>query len=228
MEYREVADEQRALVAAGKPAGLASGKDCRIHGRFYLNRKMTEAGIGRVLVASLHQAIADLLPERLEFYENWLNPTGLRHGTIGLAPLNAVLSFLREDDHVYPGVVQLAGRYAAEWTMSAQGRGRQWLVRFSPRPLRQRAAVSLIRRTVRRSYAGSRAVVRLRRGRGTVVLRASLFCNVREAAPAPLCGFYAALVSRLLELHRVGTRVEVRTCRAVGDRTCVLDVEAGV
>ncbi|HOC18593.1 MAG TPA: hypothetical protein PKK95_10005 [Vicinamibacterales bacterium] len=189
---------------------------------------MTEAGIGRVLVASLHQAIADLLPGRLEFYENWLNPTGLRNGTIGLAPLHAVLSFLRQDDHVYPRVVELAGRYAAEWTMAAQGGRRQWLVRFSPRPFRQRAAIALIRRTVRQSYAGSRAVVRLRRGRGTVDLRASLFCNVREAAPAPLCGFYAALVSRLLELHRVDGRVEVRACRAVGDRTCVLDVHPGV
>jgi hypothetical protein len=39
---------------------------------------MTESRIGRVLVASLHQAIADLLPTRLEFYENWLNVAGLR------------------------------------------------------------------------------------------------------------------------------------------------------
>ena len=31
-----------------------------------------DARIGRVLVASLHQAIADVLPDRLEFYENWL------------------------------------------------------------------------------------------------------------------------------------------------------------
>ena len=55
---------------------------------------MSEPRIGRVLVASLHQAIADLLPTRLEFYENWLNVSGLREGTIGLAPLSAVLSFL--------------------------------------------------------------------------------------------------------------------------------------
>ena len=39
LEYREAADEQRAFVAAGEPARLASGKDCRIHGRFYLNSK---------------------------------------------------------------------------------------------------------------------------------------------------------------------------------------------
>ena len=49
---------------------------------------MREDGIGRVLVASLHQAIADILPTRLGFYENWLNAEGLREGTIGLAPLS--------------------------------------------------------------------------------------------------------------------------------------------
>ena len=38
---------------------------------------MSEPRIGRVLVASLHQAIADVLPTRLEFYENWINVNGL-------------------------------------------------------------------------------------------------------------------------------------------------------
>lgn len=185
---------------------------------------MTEAGIGRVLVASLHQAIADLLPDRLEFYENWLNPVGLRHGTIGLAPFNAVLSFLRQDDHHYAAVVALAGRYAAEWTMASQGGGRRIIIRLAPRRVRERAAIALARRTVRRSYVGSRALVRLRHGHATIDLRASLFCNVRVPVADPLCGFYVALVSRLLELHRVGARVEPRACRATGDRSCVLDV----
>ncbi len=36
----------------------------------YQKSFMTEAGIGRLLVASLHQGIADLLPTRLEFYES--------------------------------------------------------------------------------------------------------------------------------------------------------------
>ena len=44
---------------------------------------MGDAGIGRVLVASLHQGIADVLPTRLGFYEDWLNAEGLRGGTIG-------------------------------------------------------------------------------------------------------------------------------------------------
>ena len=62
---------------------------------------MNDAGVGRLLVASLHQGIADLLPTRLEFYEGWLNPAGLREGRIGLAPLAAVLSFLRQEGEAY-------------------------------------------------------------------------------------------------------------------------------
>ena len=80
---------------------------------------MSEAGIGRVLVASLHQSIADLLPTRLNFYENWLNTEGLREGTIGLAPLYAVLSFLRQEGDAYEMITTRAGEYAAEWTVES-------------------------------------------------------------------------------------------------------------
>ena len=79
---------------------------------------MSEPRIGRVLVASLHQAIADVLPMRLEFYENWLNASGLREGTIGLAPLSAVLSFLRSEGDAYQSDHERAGEYAAEWTVT--------------------------------------------------------------------------------------------------------------
>src|ERR671918_383445 len=89
---------------------------------------MNEAGIGRLLVASLHQAIADLLPTRLEFYEAWLNPTGLRDGRIGLAPLAAVLSFLRQEGEQYTLVAARAGEYTAEWWVGGRGprRGGWW------------------------------------------------------------------------------------------------------
>ena len=70
---------------------------------------MSEARIGRVLVASLHQAIAEVLPNRLEFYENWLSTAGLREGTIGLAPLSAVLSFLRREGEAYNQITARAG-----------------------------------------------------------------------------------------------------------------------
>src|SRR5918994_7974118 len=104
---------------------------------------MSEPRIGRVLVASLHQAIADVIPTRLEFYENWLNSSGLREGTIGLAPLSAVLSFLRTEGEAYNQITDRAGEYAADWTVSSmpalERRGVPGLPAklrpgFSPRP----------------------------------------------------------------------------------------------
>src|SRR3982750_3436803 len=99
---------------------------------------MREDGIGRVLVASLHQAIADILPTRLGFYENWLNADGLREGTIGLAPLYAVLSFLRQEGAAYELITTRAGEYAAEWTVESMPPLRQSFIRAAPLWLRSR------------------------------------------------------------------------------------------
>ena len=101
---------------------------------------MTEPRIGRVLVASLHQAIADVLPMRLEFYENWLNTSGLREGTIGLAPLSAVLGFLRTEGEAYPLITARAGQYAADWTVDNLSGFERRVIRALPPALRARAA----------------------------------------------------------------------------------------
>lgn len=78
---------------------------------------MADAGIGRILIASLHQGVADVDPTRLEFYEPWLSPTGFREHRIGLAPLNAALSFLRrEGSPTYERIMTRAGQCAADWT----------------------------------------------------------------------------------------------------------------
>lgn len=188
---------------------------------------MRDAGIGRVLVASLHQGIADLLPTRLEFYENWFNPEGLREGTIGLAPLNAVLSFLRREGEAYGLVTDRAGLYAAEWTVDALPAFRTAFIRRLPGPLRLRAALGVARELVRASYTGSRAIVKVRRGAATIDIRSSIFCGVREPVSAPLCGFYAASIQRVLELLHVGSTVNVDQCRATGRQGCLLIVTTG-
>ena len=87
-----------------------------------------------MLVASLHQGIADLMPSRLEFYENWLNPKGMRDGRIGLAPLAAVLSFLRQEGEPYTLVTSRAGEYAAQWTFDNLSPIRRSLIRAPPPP----------------------------------------------------------------------------------------------
>src|SRR5438094_7443809 len=119
---------------------------------------MREAGIGRVLVASLHQGIADILPTRLGFYENWLNGRGLREGTIGLAPLYAVLSFLRQEGDAYAMITSRAGEYAAEWTVESLSGVQRAGIRAMPRWLRSRILLRLARQLVRSSYRDSRAI----------------------------------------------------------------------
>ena len=185
---------------------------------------MTEGGIGRLLVASLHQAIADLLPTRLEFYEAWLNPAGLREGRIGLAPLAAVLSFLRQEGQAYRLVTARAGEYAAEWAVGDMPGYRRAFIRAAPRPLRILLVMRMARALVSRTYRGSRAIVRWRRGRGAVDLRGSLFCQVRDRVPQPLCEFYASAIRRLMSLFELEADVETEQCRATGGGQCLMVV----
>jgi hypothetical protein len=186
---------------------------------------MSEARIGRVLVASLHQAIADLLPTRLEFYENWLNVAGLREGTIGLAPLTAVLSFLRTEGHAYNLITERAGEYAAAWTFENVPALKVRVIRSLPAGLRARAALGTARALVRATYPSSRAITKLKKGVVTIDIRGSLFCEVRETSVEPLCGFYASAIARVLALFDVTADARVNECRASGARRgCVVSV----
>jgi len=186
---------------------------------------MSEPRIGRVLVASLHQAIADVLPSRLEFYENWLSVSGLREGTIGLAPLFAVMSFLRTEGAAYEQITTRAGEYAAEWTVNNRSTLERRFIRALPPSLRTRAALRTARALVRETYPGSRAIVRLKRGTASIDLRGSLFCEVRETSILPLCGFYASAIARVLQQFELRADARVNECRAAGGRKgCLLSV----
>src|SRR3954466_2704266 len=186
---------------------------------------MSEPRIGRVLVASLHQAIADLLPTRLEFYENWINVNGLREGTIGLAPLSAVLSFLRTEGAAYSSVTERAGTYAGDWTVNTLSPFERRFIRRLPAALRARAALRVARMLVPSTYPGSRAIVRMKKGTASIDLRGSLFCEVRETSILPLCGFYASAIARLMELFDLRAAATVTECRAGGGRKgCLLSV----
>ena len=176
-------------------------------------------------MASLHQAIADLLPTRLEFYENWLNVAGLREGTIGLAPLTAVLSFLRTEGEAYNLITARAGEYAAAWTYENVSAIERRLVPALPIGLRARAALRIARGLIRATYPGSRALTKFKKGVVTVDLRGSLFCEVRETSAHPLCTFYASAISGVLKLFEVSADTRVTECRASGSRRgCVLSV----
>jgi predicted hydrocarbon binding protein len=185
---------------------------------------MRDDGIGRVLVASLHQAIADILPTRLGFYENWLNVEGLRDGTIGLAPLYAVLSFLRHEGEAYNMITTRAGEYAAEWTVESMPSIGRSIINAAPEWVRKRLVLRVAGRLVRGSYGGSRVVSRVRRGSARVDVRASIFCSVREPVSHPLCGYYAAAFTRLLALFKLQYTAAIVECRGTGKASCVMTI----
>ena len=185
---------------------------------------MRDTGIGRVLVASLHQGIADILPTRLGFYESWLDAEGLRDGTIGLAPLYAVLSFLRQEGEPYTTITTSAGDYAAEWTVQSMGSFERSLIRSAPNWLRGRLVLRLSGRLVNASYRRAKLVFRLRKNVATIELRGSVFCDVREPVNNALCGFYMAAFSRLFALFNVPAKIEITSCRAARGQRCTMTV----
>ena len=141
----------------------------------------------------------------------------MRDGKIGLAPLAAVLSFLRQEGEPYTLVTSRAGEYAAQWTFDNLTPIERSFIRALPVMMRARMAMQLAKKVVRRSYDGSRAVAKLRRGQGTFTLRSSIFCTVREPFDWPLCVFYSAALSHLFALVGVSGEVRVHTCQGVGD-----------
>jgi bacteriochlorophyll 4-vinyl reductase len=185
---------------------------------------MTDAGVGRLLVASLHQGIADLLPSRLEFYESWLNPTGLREGRIGLAPLAAVLSFLRQEGEPYHLVSARAGEYTAEWTVMDLPPLQRAIIRSAPPALRSRLVMRVARQMVRNTFGGTDTKVRWTKDRAAIDLKGSVFCQVRDRAANPLCEFYASALRRLMYLLNVEADVGTEQCRATGAGQCLMTI----
>jgi len=171
---------------------------------------MVDAGIGRLLISSLHQGIADISPNRLDFYENWLSPTGMRDGRIGLAPLGAVLSFLhREEAPANDQIVQRAGRYAADWTFADLSGIRRWYLRRLPMGMRARAALALGKKLVLTTVRESKVKTRLAGSTAAIDINSALFDQLRDPATIPMRAFYASAISRLLQHCAVDADVVV-------------------
>ncbi len=178
---------------------------------------MVDAGIGRLLISSLHQGIADVSPMRLEFYENWLSPAGMRDGRIGLAPLGAVLSFLhREEPPANDDIARRAGTCAADWTYEELSALRRWYIRRLPVGLRLRAALRLGRRLVMATVRRSKVKTSLREGGAVVEIHSALFEQLRDPASVPMRGFYAAALQRLMALCGVDAEVRVASEHDLG------------
>ena len=176
---------------------------------------MTDVRIGRLLVATLHQAISQVLPDRLEFSGDRLHGKKLRDGSIGLAPMTAVLGFLRTEGEPYHRVMAEAGRCAADWTIDSMTGVRQRVIGSLPRALRSRRAVRVARAIVGAGCSTSFATAKVSGGRVRFQVHDSLFCRVRAAQPQPLCHHHEAMVARVLQ--RFGLPADI-TSRAAAPR----------
>jgi hypothetical protein len=192
---------------------------------------MSEARIDRLLAAALHQAIADLLPLRLDFYESYLRPRGWREDAVNLAPITAVLSFLRhEEPGTHDAVMVQAARYAGDWWMSRQPWHVRRVGRLLPVPLRLRQIGRLAKQHFEQSYRGTKVRVRVRGRQLELEVRGSIFCSSRAHGTAPQCRYYLAFVEYLVADDRFSAAGTLTACRALGGEACVvrLDVaEAG-
>jgi hypothetical protein len=189
---------------------------------------MSEAKIDRLLAAALHQAIADLLPMRLEFYESYLRPRGWREDAVNLAPVSAVLSFLRhEDTESYDAVMVQAATYAAEWWLAQQPWHARTLGRVLPVAMRLRQVGHLARRHFERAFRGTRVRVRtrMRRRQLELEIRGSIFCSHRETTAVVTCRYYLAFVEALLAGDTFTRQGSVTTCRARGGECCTVRID---
>ena len=187
---------------------------------------MSEARIDRLLAAALHQAIADLLPDRLDFYESYLRPRGWREDAVNLAPVTAVLSFLRhEDGEPYGAVMTHAAAYAASWWLARQS----WTVRAGgprlPAWLRLRQVGALAKRHFESSYRGTKVKVRVRGRRLELEIRGSIFCNSREHAHEAHCTYYLAFVRGLVAQVRGAHEAQIIACRAFSGDHCLVRLD---
>jgi len=186
---------------------------------------MTEARVGRLLAACLHQAILDQLPQRLEFYEHWLHSEGLRDGNIGLSPMIAVLGFLRTEGEAYDRVVSRAGELAAEWSVASLSGVRRRFIRSLPRPLRVRAALGVAKGIVRSIFSATKASSRVRRREARLSIKSSLFCDVREHQRMALCGFYRGVAIATLAAFGIRATGRVESCHAIDEGPCVIALD---
>lgn len=185
---------------------------------------MTEGRVGRLLAASLHQAIGEVLPPRLDFYAHWLHSENMRDGSLGVAPITAVLGFLRTEGAAYDAVMARAGTLAAEWAIGAWSPSRRRTMVWLPRRWRVRAALRLVSDIGRLVYQPTRVRVRVKRDEARVVIHGSLFCMVREGhhSQVPLCEFFRAAAACVLSSVNVPAPTIIEGCHAKGGDACTI------
>ncbi len=178
----------------------------------------------RLLPASLHQAIAELLPLRLEFYENWLRPFDLFRGTVGSPQILAVLSFLRKEGDDYDLVMCRAGEHVAQSFIEDISGFTRSVACMLPVRWRVRVVLQLCSSLVKKIDNQSRAMVEVKRDSALFEIHGSPFCSIRGVVEKPLCVFYVIVLERVMNFLDISAKAQVDGCCARGDEVCLVSV----
>jgi hypothetical protein len=185
--------------------------------------------LGRLLVMALHQAIAEELPTRADFYEHWLGPDRWRESGLGQAPMAAVLGFLRTEGQSCGRVMTRAGHLTGEWGWESRPAWRRkWVCRL-PKAPRRLVVAAWLRQQVTDTCPQTTAIVRLSQrssgwfsgpsgGQCDLTIVGSVFCGSREKPAEPLCGFYAAMAAAVLTCAQMPASGRMEQCCAGTDR----------
>lgn len=178
-----------------------------------------DQAVGRVLLASLHRSIEEILPARLEFYETWLKPSEPHHPTDPATPFTDMLRFLQGEGEAFDLVTRRAGEYAAVHFVEELRPVRRSFMRVLPHSLRERMALRLVGRMLTRLGAESADLTR----RGSTIfidLEGSPFCAAREREEHPAVGFYGSAITTFLQSFNL--HAAVRVSRASRGKSCLL------
>ena len=190
-----------------------------------LKHRHDRGGVGRLLVASLHQGDCGPAAHAARVLRGVAQSRRpARRPASAWRRLPPCSASCGRKAKPYRLVTARAGEYAAEWTVVDLPSFRRSIIRAMPTGLRMRLVMRLARTMIRRTYRGSRGVVRWRRDRGAVDIRGSIFCEVRDPVEQPLCEYYAAAIRRAMGLFEVDVDVETEQCRATGAGQCLMVV----
>lgn len=171
-------------------------------------------------MASVHKALEDLAPEKVEVFEGWFDPRD-RSPRIHIAPVLGAISYLRRDADLYCRIMERAGRYASQWGYLDRSVFERKLLKTLPLSLRGGLAGYILRSGLARVHRDGRLRVLKDPTRLLVEVDNSLFCRMGGPAEAPICAYYAALFAGLLDRTALARPPVVESeCRAQGARYC--------
>jgi len=171
-------------------------------------------------MASVHKALEDLSPEKVEVFEGWFSPSE-RERLFHIAPVTGALSYLRRDRELYVKVMERAGRYASQWSYLDRSPVERKVLTSVPGWLKGSLVRYVLKSGLRQVHRDFEMTVHKERECFVVTVTNSLFCRTGGSTPEPLCSFYASLFAGLLDRTGLARPPVVESaCRAQGKAAC--------